>query len=111
MFSKSILILAFFSVILMNLTDESNSCCFTMPPKIVKVSKWAFSVPNVESSSYIHESHICPNGYNIESQHSHIITRMTRPTIIDLSIYGYTVCCEKKIIYINKYAKNETLKF
>lgn len=109
MISKTILTIAFCFVTLMNFR-EANACCFTMPPKVVKVSKWAFSVPNVESSSYIHESHICPNGYNIESQHSHIITRMTRPTIIELSIYGYTVCCEKKIIYIDT-NKNETLNF
>ena len=108
MFSKNILTLFLYSIVLMIFSNEANANCFTMPPKVVKVSKWAFSIPNVESSSYIHESYLCPNGYNIESQHSHIVTSMTRPTIIELSIYGYSVCCEEKIIYLEK---NNTLRF
>ena len=105
MISKTIITCCF--VTLMNFSGETNANCFTMPPKVVKVSKWAFSVPNVESSSYIHESHLCPSGYKIESQYSHIVTSMTTSKIVDLSIYGYSVCCEEKIIYLEK---NNTLR-
>jgi len=107
MYSKPILTLFICSLGIMTFSGKANANCFTMPPKVVKVSKWAFSVPNVESSSYIHESHLCPIGYKIESQHSHIVTSMTSSNIFDLSIYGYSVCCEEKIIYLEK---NNTLR-
>jgi len=108
MISKTILTFCF--VTLMNFR-ESNACCFTMPPKVVKVSKWAFSLPNIQSSSYIHESNLCPSGYTLESQHSHIVTSMFTLKIIDLSIYGYSVCCEEKVTHIKLNEKNETLYF
>ena len=113
MFSKSILTLFLFFLILLNIKEEANACCFTMPPKVVKISKWTFSLPNIDSSSYIHESHQCPNGYNLELQHSNIVASMSssHQNIIDLKIYGYSVCCEKKIIYINENKKNETINF
>jgi hypothetical protein len=110
MFSYTILIIAFFVVTLMNVSGESNACCFTMPPKVVKVSKWAFSIPNVESSSYIHESHECPSTYSLESQHSHIVTSIGNSNIIYLNIYGYSVCCEEKLnsYYTRLSVKNNT---
>ena len=110
MFSIKFITLFAFSLFLSNF-KEVDTYCFTMPPKVVKVSKWAFSIPNVESSSYIHESHLCPIGYNIDSQYSHIITSMSTPKIIDLSIYGYSVCCEEKVTHIKLNEKNETLYF
>jgi hypothetical protein len=110
MISKTIITICF--VTLMNFSGDANGCCFTMPPKVVKVSKWAFSLPNIESSSYIHESHLCPSGYKLESQHSHIVRSMsTDPKIIELSIYGYSVCCEEKVTHIKLNKKNETLYF
>jgi hypothetical protein len=95
---------------IINMSGKANACCFTMPPKVVKVSKWAFSIPNVETSSYIHESHLCPNSYNLESQYSHIVTNMGSSNIIDLSIYGYSVCCEEKLksYYTRISGKNNT---
>jgi len=105
MIYKTIFTIAVFLITLLNLSREANGCCFTMPPKVVKVSKWAFSIPNIESTYYIHESHPCPSGYKLESQHSHIATSISN----NPSIYGYSVCCEEKIIYIDK--KNETLNY
>ena len=112
MFSKYIT-LFIFSLIILNFNEEVNACCFTMPPKVVKISKWAFSLPNIDSNSYIHESHICPIGYNLESHHSNIVTSISsvQPNIVDLNIYGYSVCCEKKKLYIDTNKKNETLNF
>ena len=81
----------------LSLMCSVNSQCFTMPPKVVKISKWAFSVPNVESSSYIHKSHECPTGYTIDSQHSHIVTSIGNSNIINLDIHGYSVCCEEPL--------------
>ena len=112
MFVKNTFIIAVCFITLFNFSIETDGCCFTMPPKVVKVSKWAFSIPNIESSSYIHESHLCPNGYNLESQYSHIVTSMsTNPKIIVLSVYGYSVCCEEKISHIKLNEKNKTLYF
>ena len=112
MISKAIITIAICFFTLLNFSKESNACCFTMPPKVIKVSKWAFSLPNIESSSYIHESQLCPSGYNLESQYSHIVTSIsTNPKIIDLSIYGYSVCCEEKVTNIKINEKNDTLYF
>jgi hypothetical protein len=110
MFSKTVLTHSLYSLVLMSFSNEANANCFTMPPKVVKISKWAFSLPNVESSSYIHESHICPNGYTLDSQYSHIVTSMTTSTIFDLSIYGYSVCCEENLTsyYTRISGKNST---
>jgi hypothetical protein len=116
MFSNTILTIAFCCVTLLNFSGESNACCFTMPPKVVKVSKWAFSIPNVDSSSYIHESHECPSKYSLESQHSHIISelepsiRLISTNILNINIYGYSVCCEEKInsYYARISVKNNT---
>ena len=71
------------------------SCsCFTMPPKVIKVSSWAFSIPNVDSYNYVHETHMCPNGYELYSQYSNMVTELSRNNIIHLNIYGYSVCCD-----------------
>ena len=75
-----------------------NGSCFTMPPKVTPVSKWAVTVPNIDSSHYKHETHICPKGYQIYSEYSHIQYEpglgLVGDIIINLSIYGYAVCCE-----------------
>ena len=74
-----------------------NSQCFTMPPKVMPVSAWAISIPNVNSPSFIHQSHPCPNSYELHSQYSHIeslvIITILNVKISSLNIYGYSVCC------------------
>lgn len=74
------------------------SNCFTMPPKVTTVSKWALSVPNVESKHYIHNTHHCPDDYEINSHYSHIETSSIKSNIININIYGYSVCCKKSNI-------------
>ena len=71
------------------------SNCFTMPPKVKPISKWALSVPNVESNDYIHDTHNCPDNYDLNSQYSHIENTLIRNNIININIYGYSVCCKK----------------
>jgi len=71
------------------------SNCFTMPPKVTTVSKWAFSVPNVESKNYIHDTHGCPTNYDLNSQYSHIENTLIKKNINNINIYGYSVCCKK----------------
>jgi len=78
----------------------TNASCFTMPPKVTTVSKWAFSVPNTESSHYKHKTHICPKGYQTYTEYSNIVYEPTNiKNIINLSIYGYTICCETAQIH------------
>ena len=73
----------------------SKASCFTMPPKVTPVSKWVFSVPNTESTNFKHNTHTCPKGYQTYSQHSNIVYQQTNSkNIINLSIYGYAICCE-----------------
>jgi hypothetical protein len=108
MFSKTITI-ALYSIVLINFCDTTNASCFTMPPKVVKISKWAFSMPNVESSSYIHKSHECPSGYKLDSQYSHIVSSIGNTNIINLDIHGYSVCCEEPLSYYTHISlKNNT---
>ena len=113
MFSKICLTFTLCSFVIINISDESNACCFTMPPKVVKISKWAFSVPNVESSSYIHKSHECPSGYKLDSQYSHIVSSIGNTNIINLDIHGYSVCCEEKLnsYYTRISVENKTINF
>jgi hypothetical protein len=84
-----------------------NCSCFTMPPKIVPVSKWTLTVPNTNSPNYNHETHHCPKGYQLDSEYSHIVYEpkillLGSSNIISLSIYGYAVCCEPEIIKISE---------
>jgi len=113
MFSKINLTfsICFVFVPLINFSGQANACCFTMPPKVVKISKWAFSLPNIESDSYIHKSHECPTGYNLESQHSHIVSKFDIHHIINIDIHGYSVCCEETIndYYTLITVKNKTI--
>ena len=77
------------------LISYTNASCFTMPPKVTPVSKWSFTVPNTQSLDYKHETHPCPMSYQIDTEYSNIVYEPTNvKNIINLSIYGYAVCCE-----------------
>jgi hypothetical protein len=79
------------------LIGSVNSQCFTMPPKVMPVSTWSISIPNVNSPSFIHQSHPCPNSYELHSQYSHlesfVINTILNVKVSTLNIYGYSVCC------------------
>ena len=76
----------------------TNASCFTMPPKVTPISKWVFTIPNTKSSDYNHKTHQCPKDYQLDSEYSHIqyepVLGLVGDVIINLSIYGYAVCCE-----------------
>jgi hypothetical protein len=83
-----------------------NASCFTMPPKIVPVSKWVLTVPNTNSPNFNHETHQCPKGYQLDSEYSHNVYEpkiliLGNINIITISIYGYAVCCETEIYEIS----------
>lgn len=82
----------------------TNASCFTMPPKVTSVNRWSFTIPNTQSTSYKHETHTCPKGYQLDSEYSHIVYEpryIGSKNIINLSIYGYAVCCETEIYEIS----------
>jgi|APSaa5957512535_1039671.scaffolds.fasta_scaffold414014_1 hypothetical protein len=87
------------------LITYTNASCFTMPPKAMAISKWAFTIPNTQSPTYKHETHQCPKGYQLDSEYSHIQYEpglgLVGDVIINLSIYGYAVCCETEIYEIS----------
>lgn len=82
-------------IYLMSFISIVYSNCFTMPPKVTKFSKWALSVPNVESKHYIHDTYNCPADYELDSQYSHIDTTLIKNNINNINIYGYSLCCKK----------------
>mgnify|MGYP006103636119 CR=1 FL=1 len=79
--------------------------CFTMPPKVMPVSTWSISIPNVNSPNFIHNTHGCPNSYELHSHYSHIeslvINTILNVKISTLNIYGYSVCCSTNIDTFN----------
>lgn len=72
----------------------SSYNCFTMPPKVTQIFG-KHNLPNINSNTYIHDTHICPTNYISNQEYSHLIESF-RDTWY---LYSYVVCCEGGLLY------------
>ena len=87
-------------VVIMSTTDGRT--CFTMPPKITEISELqSYNIPNFNSESYEHNTHICPHGYVKEFAYSYL-TREYDKGVSIYKINSYVVCCNGGVLYAMK---------
>jgi hypothetical protein len=68
--------------------------CFTMPPKVTQVFG-QHNLPDINSETYVHDTHECPVSYISNKEYSHLIESF-RDTWY---LYSYVVCCEGGLLY------------
>lgn len=74
--------------------------CFTMPPNLTEISTWqTYNLPDFNSDSYEHNTHICPRGYVRDFAYSHLTTEYYKGQTV-YKIVSYGVCCEGGPLYV-----------
>lgn len=73
--------------------------CFTTPPNVTEIGTWqAYNLPDLNSDSYEHNTHICPHGYVRDFAYSHLTTEYYKGQTV-YKIMSYAVCCEGGALY------------